>query len=736
VEAGPRTGLIVEQASMKTTRVCFLWHMHQPYYTDPVSGFASMPWVRLHAIKAYYDMAYVIERFPAVKATFNFTPSLLLQLQELSSKKVGDLFLHYAQRPAAELTPSERAFIIRHFFAANWGTMVRPFPRYHELLVKRGLDVRQQPLDRLAAQFTAQEMLDIQVWHNLAWFGFGMVTRHPRLKELRAKDRGFTEEEKQEVLALQQQAVSEIIPYYRRLAEAGQIELTTTPFYHPILPLLIDTEFARRARPDASLPSRFQAPADAEAQIRKAVAMHREMFGAAPAGLWPSEGSVCPELIPMLQAAGLQWTATDEGVLARSLGGWDRMGALYQPYLVGQPGQEVRIVFRDREISDAFGFVYAKLSPESAVEDVMQRLHGIASQGPGDPALVSIILDGENPWEHYYDGGERFLSGLYGALSNGNGQPFTACTMSGALAAHAHPRRLEHLHSGSWINQDFKIWIGHPEDNRAWDLVRLTRARLTDAASTLSPDQARGAWEELYAAEGSDWCWWYGDDFDTDYKPEFDRLFRAHLRNVYLRAGLPVPDVLNDPLIGIRETRLFRLPVALLAPTLDGRVSDFFEWHGAGMIEPAPPLGAMWKAQKFFAAIRFGFSTDALFLRLDPGEELAAGEARVDIEFHVASAAGAYKLSFPLDAVGPDTFLLSGASNGGWTEVGRYGTISRRKVLELAVPFKDLRLQTGQEFTISVVVLQNGREVERYPRQQPVTLAVPDDNYEAATWRV
>ncbi len=726
---------------MKTVRVCFLWHMHQPYYTDPVAGFASMPWVRLHATKAYYDMAWLMERFPSIKATFNFTPSLLIQLQELSSGTVGDLFLHYAQRPAADLTPSEQAFIVRHFFAANWGTMVRPFPRYHELLVKRGLDVKHQPLDRLAAQFTAQDLLDLQVWHNLAWFGFGMTARHPRLKELRAKDRGFTEDEKQEVLALQRQAVGEIIPLYRRLAESGQVELTTSPFYHPILPLLIDTEHARRSRPEAHLPSRFQAPMDAEAQIRNAVALHRELFGAAPNGLWPSEGSVCPELIPMLHQAGLKWTATDEGVLARSLGHWDRQASLYQPYLVGPSGQDVRMVFRDRELSDAFGFVYSKLTPESAVEDVMQRLRNIAAQAPGEQAMIPIILDGENPWEHYYDGGERFLSGLYAGLagaspSGSDSVSLSTSTISAALDAHAHPQRLEHLHSGSWINQDFKIWIGHPEDNRAWDLLKLTRERLAGVTDQLAPEQARGAWEELYAAEGSDWCWWYGDDFETDYKPEFDRLFRAHLRNVYTRAGLSAPETLNEPLIGARDARPFQLPVTLLTPTLDGIVTDFFEWHGAGTIDPAPPLGAMWKSQKFFAAIWFGFSVDALFLRLDPGPDLLTGDTPLTMECQIATAPGTYKLAFPFIPV-PETFTLHGTSNGNaWTEVGRYGTISCRKILELAVPFKDLHLQAGQEFKLSVVILKDGTEVERYPRQQPVSLIVPDDNYEAATWRV
>ena len=333
---------------MKTARVCFLWHMHQPYYTDPVTGSASMPWVRLHAAKAYFDMAYLLDKFPAIHATFNFTPSLLLQLQEIGTGTVHDLFLEHAQRPAASLTPEEQAFLIRHYFSINWATMIRPYPRYHELLVKRGLEIDGQDLERLARQFTTQDLLDLQVWFNLAWFGYGAVHRHPRLAALRAKNRGFTEEEKQEVLALQRTSVQEIVPMYRRLAERSQIELTTTPFFHPILPLIIDTEYTRRARPDLPLPSRFHAPEDAEAQLRRAVEFHTDAFGRPPAGLWPSEGSVCPELIPMLPRVGLRWLATDEGVLARSIEAtqrsWHRQTQLYRPYRSGPPGQEVPIV--------------------------------------------------------------------------------------------------------------------------------------------------------------------------------------------------------------------------------------------------------------------------------------------------------------------------------------------------------------------------------------------------------
>ncbi|MEW6248334.1 MAG: glycoside hydrolase family 57 protein [Nitrospirota bacterium] len=733
---------------MKTVRLCFLWHMHQPYYTDPVAGCASMPWVRLHATKAYFDMAHLLDRFPVVKATFNFTPSLLLQLQEIGAGSVRDVFLDHAERPTADLTSAEKAFIIRHFFSANWATMVRPFPRYHELLVKRGADVPGRDLERLARQFSTQELLDLQVWHNLAWFGYGMVGRYPRLAALRAKARGFTEEDKQEVLALQRTAVREIIPMYRQLADRGQIELTTTPFYHPILPLIIDTDFARRARPELSLPARFQAKADAEAQIRQAVAFHTATFGRPPAGLWPSEGSVCPEMLPLVRAAGIRWLATDEGILARSLEAqhhpWDRHAALYRPYLVGQPGEDLTIVFRDRDLSDAFGFVYHKTTPESAAEDVLRRLGAIMEDVPAERALIAVILDGENPWEHYHDGGERFLSLLYKALADGalnrSGQAQVApSTVSEALSACPPTTRLDHLHSGSWINQDYKIWIGHPEDNRAWDLLRHTRSRLAEVSGTLPAEQARTAWEELYAAEGSDWFWWYGDDFDTDYKVEFDRLFRAHLRNVWTRAGLPPPELLTLPIIG-DSVRLdgdeVRQPTGLLNPVIDGLVTDFFEWQGAGSINPNPPLGAMWKSEGLFRAIWFGFSLEQLFLRLDPDERTLERQAGLTAEIHLAHGGRAHKLVFSLAPAGAESFTLLATDGGPYVEVGSFRSIRRRKIIELAVPFKDLQAEARQEWRLSVVVTEHGLEVARYPHHQPATITVPDRDFEATMWRV
>ena len=722
--------------------------MHQPYYTDPVAGSASMPWVRLHATKAYYDMAYGLEKFPAIKATFNFTPSLLRQLQEVGSGTVRDLFLEHAQRPAADLRPEEKAFLVRHFFSANWATMVRPYPRYHELLVKRGAGVYGRDLERVARQFSTQDLLDLQVWHNLAWFGYGTVSRYPRLAALRTKNRGFTEEEKQDVLALQLATVQDIVPLYRRLMEREQIELTTTPFFHPILPLVIDTDFTRRARPDLPLPSRFHAPEDAETQLQRAVEFHTATFGRAPVGLWPSEGSVCPELIPMLPKVGLRWLATDEGILARSLEAakqpWQRHRDLYQPYRVGSEDQDVTMLFRDREISDAFGFVYHKTTPEMAAEDALRRLRKIFYDTPQEQVTIAIVLDGENPWEHYHEGGEQFLSLLYkafstGALDNDTVRTTTA-TISEALEAAPATRRVSHLHSGSWINQDYKIWIGHQEDNRGWDLVNHTRSRLAEISATLPSDRALAAWDELYAAEGSDWFWWYGDDFDTDYKEEFDRLFRTHLRNVWMIAGLTPPDLLNQPICsprGLLEEDLVTAPLALLNPSIDGLVTDFFEWRGAGRIKTQPPLGAMWKAEGVLTDIQFGWSLDQMYLRLDPYEQSQTRRTGLTVELELQTPEQLYHLSFSLAPSGPDQFLLSRKlASGSWQEIGPYQSICHRNIVELAVPFKDLQLTPGQELRMTILMLEHRLEIARYPHHKPATFLVPGPEFEANLWRV
>lgn len=726
---------------MKTVAVAILWHLHQPSYTDPLTQSAPLPWVRLHAVKGYYDMGVLLEEHPDARVTVNLTPSLLHQLQEQTQGTATDVFWTHASRPAADLSENERFFILRHFFSANLDTMVRPHDRYYGLLIQRGAHPRDEEWPRIASRFSAQDLLDLQVWHNLAWCGHRALARFPQLRELVAKGRQFSESDKQCVLAAQREILDGIIPLYRRLQERGQIELTTTPFFHPILPLLIDTDSARRSRPDSALPQRFAHPEDAEAQIRRALDFHETLFGRRPVGLWPSEGSVCPELVPILAKLGVRWAATDEGVLARSVDRWERDAMLYRPYHVEVDGGGVALLFRDRDLSDAVGFTYSRNPPDASVADFCGRLQAIASRSTEARPLVPVILDGENPWEHYPDGGEGFLRGLYASLAAGGGHDvrFQSVTPGRALEEHPPAARLERLHTGSWINADLKIWLGHVEDNDAWDRVGKTRRFLRTREETGEVPAAalRAAWDELYAAEGSDWFWWYGDEFDTDHKALFDQIFRLHLANVYRLVGAEVPEFLKVPVLRQAAKMDIREPSALIAPALDGIVTDFYEWQGAGYVNGRPPLSSMHNRREYFSRVYFGFSLDQFYLRLDPlpPDETDDG-GPVDVHVHFLEPRPA-KLVFRLDLPDPPQFTLRLSPDGTAFEPARsFDTIRRKKVIELAVPFKELGLHTGMRVQLVVTVVRGDLELDRIPHHRPLAFTVPDQTFEGAMWKV
>ncbi|MEK6602892.1 MAG: glycoside hydrolase family 57 protein [Nitrospirota bacterium] len=726
---------------MKTLAVAILWHLHQPYYTDPLTQSAPLPWVRLHAVKGYYDMGVLLEEHPEARVTVNLTPSLLYQLQELANGTVTDVFWTHASRPAADLSENERLFILRHFFSANWDTMIRPHDRYYSLLIQRGTHPRDEEWPRIASRFSVQDLLDLQVWHNLAWCGHRALARFPQLRELVAKGRQFSESDKQAVLAAQREILNGIIPLYRRLQERGQIELSTTPFFHPILPLLIDTDSARRSRPDSALPQRFAHPEDAEAQIRKALDFHETLFGRRPVGLWPSEGSVCPELIPILTKLGIRWAATDEDVLARSVDHWQRDAMLYRPYRAQVDGGDVALLFRDRDLSDAVGFTYSRNPPDASVADFCARLQAIAGRSAEARPLVPVILDGENPWEHYPDGGEGFLRGLYATLSSGewHGVRFQTVLPGRELEEHPPTARLERLHTGSWINADLKIWLGHVEDNDAWERVGKTRRFLRKQEETgeVPATALRAAWDELYAAEGSDWFWWYGDEFDTDHKALFDQIFRLHLANVYRLVGAEVPEFLKVPVLRQTSKMDIREPSALIAPALDGIVTDFYEWQGAGYVTGRQPLSSMHSRREYFSRLYFGFSLEQFYVRLDPlpPEETGdGGSADVHVYFIEPKPA---RLVFRLDLPDPPHFTLWLSADGTAFEPARsFDTIRRKKVIELAVPFKELGLQAGTRVQFVVTVMQGDLELDRIPAHRPLAFTVPDHTFEGAMWKV
>ena len=721
--------------------VAFVWHMHQPYYVDRATMTTPLPWVRLHGIKAYYDMAVLAEAFPEVRQTFNLTPSLVAQILELVEGRVTDRYREVTLTPPADLSPLDRVFVLQHFFMAHWDSMIKPAARYWSLLLKRGVTVDPAQWAAVTRRFSTQDLLDLQVWFNLAWFGHAARARHPEIEELRTKGERFTEEDKRVVLDLQSAVLRDILPKYRALQDAGVVELTTSPFYHPILPLLIDSDAALRAQPDARLPQRLTVPEDAREQLARGVALHERVFGRRPAGLWPSEGSVSPDLIPLVHEQGIRWIATDEGILAKSLSGGEAATSPYVPYRVTVRDAEVDIVFRDRTLSDLIGFTYARNAPEAAARDFFDRVEAIGARERPRPALVAVILDGENPWEAYPDGGKEFLSQVYRRLAARQGA--RASTVSDAIRDAPLVQPLAHLHSGSWINQNFKIWIGHSEDNQAWTSLRRTRQFLASRAAQpeRSPEAVAEAWDALYAAEGSDWFWWYGDDFSITLAPEFDRIFRGHLARVYQLFGEPAPPFLKQPIKLERGELPIREPIGFITPTIDGMATSFYEWWSASHYVVRSDAAQMYCPVSYLDGIWYGFDREHFYLRLDLAPALVGDAGPYDGCCRIL-APRPVKLVFPFARDAARCTLLRGdgsVSDGGeapWATVPTTARVAIRKIVELAVPFADLGVKEGERVEFVVEVSEGGIELDHYPAKRPCTFVVPGPDFEAMMWSV
>ncbi|HYA32077.1 MAG TPA: glycoside hydrolase family 57 protein, partial [Thermodesulfovibrionales bacterium] len=651
--------------------VAFLWHMHQPYYKDPFTGMFRLPWVRLHGTKDYLDMAVMLEEHPEIRQTFNLVPSLLEQIIDYTEHGATDTFLEVTLRKTTDLTDEERMIILEHFFLANWDTMVRPFPRYYELLLKRGTRFSKSDLRRLIRYFTASEFLDLQVLFNLAWIDPLFRKRDPFLAGLVTKGKGFTEEEKDLLVKKQLSLMHEIIPKYRELSEKGQIEVTTTPFYHPILPLLWNSDVAKEPLPDVRLPKRrFSHPEDARKQIRMAKDYYKAVFGHNPLGMWPSEGSVSEDVVKAFHDEGIAWIATDEDILARSLGENLRgpTGNVLNPSLLYSPCEYsgVSMIFRDHKISDLLGFAYSGWDPGSAASDLINRLLQIQSSLPdGGPYVVPIILDGENAWEYYRNDANDFFRYLYEGLSKN--ERLKAVTVSEYLKAREGRKKLDRLAAGSWIYANFSVWIGHEEDNTAWDYLSETREALEEFQKTHPERSLDTAWKALYIAEGSDWNWWYGDDHSTEQAEEFDELFRLNLMKVYKEMGKDIPPHLFVPVL--REDRSVSPSMEIrgfINPKIDGIMTSYFEWYQGAHLDVGKSGGSMHMTEGLISRIYYGFNKDTLFLRVDP-----RGSFQEFPEGSILSVEFIRPFPFRLDVTLRDTVSahLLVKSDPGWTTV-------------------------------------------------------------------
>lgn len=704
-----------------------------------------MPWVRLHGTKDYYGMAMHLKEVPEFRCSINLVPSLVLQIQGYAEHGRSDRHLDVSRLPADGLSAYDGEYLLDNFFMAQVENMIRPYPRYYELYQKRGFGV--DSAEKALSRYSERDIRDLQVWSNLTWMHELAFEYDADLRAFRQKGRFWTEHEKNWLLDKQRSILKQIIPLHRELSERGQVELTTTPFYHPILPLLWDKRSARQAMPGCELPKYLDSyREDVKIHLERAIQYHTEQFGSAPRGMWPSEGSVSQDILPSLAETGIRWIATDEEILAHSLGG-NRVGRdgqgflrspelLYRPWLLEEKGAQLEIIFRDHGLSDLIGFQYQRSHPAQAAGDLLGKVESIGrSVGHlvgNRPTLVPIILDGENCWEYYPDGGVEFLRTLYReTVQHPQIQPMR---VSEYLEKYPATERIPQLFAGSWISHNFAIWIGHQEDRDAWDLLHQTREVLVKAnqKGDLSPADATRAWEEIYIAEGSDWFWWYGDDHSSALDSLFDQLFRKHLLNVYSLLRMQPPAQLNRPISRGAPRTLHTSPRGFLDIKVDGRRS-YFEWLDAGLYVAGSERGTMAQVTTgVLKEIHFGFDPNRLMIRCDT-QMRAGDDLRFVDELRVCFVdPPGYSLIIERPGT-PNALARVISTEFPATHPQIHFAIDQ--IVEITLRFEDLAARPNTPLQFYIELIGDGRSLDRAPREGVIEVEVPSADFDRIMWQ-
>jgi alpha-amylase/alpha-mannosidase (GH57 family) len=701
-----------------------------------------LPWVRLHALKDYYGMVKLLDEFPEVHQNFNLVPSLVAQIQDYASGHAHDPFFDLIAKPANELTAADRRFALQYLFQANPVNMIGRYPRYRELWEKyRSTSDRPEGPE---SYFVARDYADLQVLSQLAWFDEFFLADSD-IAALVQKGEDFTRDDQQLVTAREREILAKVLPAYAEAVRRGGIELSATPFYHPILPLLCDTNTGAESSPGLALPTRrFRHPDDASLQIQRALDSHQALFGVRPKGLWPSEGSVSEEALKLACREGIEWMATDEGVLGRSLDfnfarhngdhlTVDGAERLYNIYRYEKDETRMHLLFRDHRLSDLIGFVYSGMPAQDAANHLIRNIKESAQPllDQGKNAVVSIILDGENAWEYYPQSGREFLRRFYDALQRD--ELIEPVTISEAIARHneADFGELHRLVPGSWIDANFNVWIGAPEDNRAWDLLAEARDYYDHHANRVSEAQRQIAWEELLIAEGSDWNWWYGPEHHSANDRDFDELYRKHLSNVYhALEGIP-PEELNTPIMSGVPRPSYIPQTAYVRARVDGLVSGYFEWMGAASYTSDQRTSAMHGKQFLLDAVYAGLDADSVSGRLDFHHDIPEDAYRLVINLEVwrekgnlKAAPDSYRLT--VDAQGRDLQRWALTNGEERDQLASFSADDRNastngvevaleKIFEMRVPFDLIGAQPGSRIRLRFAIWREHLPVDALP---------------------
>lgn len=713
--------------------IAFFWHMHQPWYLWNFTGNAALPWVRLHALKDYYDIPWIAQKcgFPVV---INLVPCLVEQIELLASGKATDTFWLVFEKNPSDMTEEELNFVVSNFFSVNRQNFIDSSVRYKELYNLRGATADWR-------MFSSDDIMDIQMHFVLSWFG-ETLKEIPEIKELIVKDRNYTETDKELVKKIAQQRLREIIPFYRSLWNEGKISITTSPYYHPILPLLFDISIAKQSNPFTQLPMRpFLEPQDAHKQLVDGITYIERVFGKKPVGVWPSEGSLSEDVITLLISIGVKYVLTDEDILRKSLElshgerGTFSPRKLYSVHQMYRGGKQISLFFRDKKLSDKIGFEYYNWDTTSAVNDFIASVLRIRSALPANGEfIITIAMDGENAWEYYRKNGFPFLAELYERI---NKTPEIQPVLLDNFAD-KRGELLDRLAPGSWINANFDTWCGDKEKNRAWDLLADARHTLKLVKGKVEPEQYEKALRHIMIAEGSDWFWWYGGANYTPYISSFDELFRHHLTMVYRSIGEPIPDELGKPIYDSEKpVEPVRKPLRFMTPSLEGKATNYFEWSSAGFYKAVGICGTMHGVstlilQKLF----YGFDQNVLYLRLDTKKDIKS--LLLDgVTFRIMF----FKpLRFDIVVRVGDVEVYSEVIERRGGETHRTEIVGAKvvcdEICEMAIPFASIHADADNPIHLVIEVRENDMVHQRFPHIGYIEIIPPGPDFEEQMWYV
>lgn len=600
----------------KKLSIAFVWHMHQPVYQLNPDGDYLMPWVRMHAVKDYLDMSLWVEKFDNLKLNFNIVPSLVDALIDYANG-AHDIHSRLTVTPTQKLSNEDKIFILNNFFDANYQTMILPNEQYHKLY-----KIVQDNGNTDVNILTNQQYSDLMALFNLAWIDPSFKETDSKLKKLVEKKKNYTLEDRIEIIEIQRTIINKIIPTYKKLLKAEKIEITTSPYYHPILPILLDYKEIRKDYPENTL-SELRTELDAKIQTQKALDKMEEIFGKRPKGVWASEQCISEKTLEMFSDLGVKWSVSDEGILANSINFefvHDFKGYLEDPYHLLKTysyktkHDDIKLLFKDSTIYNLINFEYAHHDSVATANDLYDRIKVIQSKilsSPDKEHILTIAMDGENCWENYSEDGNVFLKTLYDLICSD--KSLETVLVSDYLSKAKEHKPLKKVAYGANFNRNLKLWINEPIKDLAWTYLKRVRDDFSDFVKRepLHPniEEAR---TELFICEGSDWFWWYGEPNNSGRDSIFDYIFRNHLKNIYRYFDLDTPKFLDDPLTDISPSEPSNYPTALISPKITGKENSK-GWENAGVIEI--PDGPVLRESKLFEKIKYGNDKDNFYLR-------------------------------------------------------------------------------------------------------------------------